>query len=446
MDQPPSSFPLWPCIGIGICVVLSALFSGTETTLTALSQRVARQLMERRGKSARVLQAWIDRPNRILSTLLVGNNLVNIAASVMAVRVSFWFFGRMSNGQAIADAAAVIGTTLILLIFAEVTPKTYAKHNAAKIAIPAMWFVRFFELPLKPASWVLSKLGRLIVRLFGGKTSNNSPAVTEEDIEYMIELGAREQVFEETGRAQLLEAALEFGDVIAREVMIPRTEAFALDATTTVRVALDAVIHRGHSRVPVFDESIDKVIGTLYAKDLLKVVASKGDLDKPVEPLLRHEVFFIPDTQKIADTLREMQRRRVHLGVVVDEFGGFAGVLTIEDIIEELVGEIRDEYDSEEEMIRQVDETSYVANALVSIRDLGDFLDVEFPDEHGYETLGGFVVAHAGRVPEVGARVDWEHLAMEVLLADERHVERVRITRDDVSSEDVSDDSSGDRG
>ncbi len=385
--------------------------------------------MERRGKSARVLQAWLDHPNRILSTLLVGNNLVNIAASVLSVRVAFWFFGQMSNGRALADGAAVIGTTLLLLIFAEVSPKTYAKHNARKMAIPAMWFLRIFELPLRPAAWVLSKLGRVIIRFFGGQTSKDTPVVTEEDIEYMIELGAREKVFEEKGRAQLLEAALEFGDVIAKEVMIPRTEAFALDATTTVKAALDSVIRRGHSRVPVYDESIDKVLGILYAKDLLRVAASDADLDESVEHLLRQEVFFIPETQKIADTLREMQRRRVHLGIVVDEFGGFSGVLTIEDILEELVGEIRDEYDSEEEMVRQVDETTFVANALVSIRDLGDFLDVEFPDEGDYETLGGFVVAHAGRVPQVGALVEWNDFSMEVLLADERHVERVRITR-----------------
>ncbi len=416
-------------MGIVICLLLSALFSGSETALTALTERMTRQIMERQGRSARVLQAWIDRPNQILATLLVGNNLVNIAASVLSVRVAFWFFGRVPNGQAIADAVAVIGMTLLLLVFAEVSPKTFAKHNAPRVAAAAMWFVRAVELPLKPAAWVLTKLGRGVVRLFGGDPSRTGPLVTEEDIEYMIELGTREAVFEEQSRGQLLEAALEFGDTIAKEVMIPRTEAFALDANTSLGVALDAVVRRGHSRVPVYDESIDEVVGILYAKDLLRTASSTEDLDTPVRPLVRTTVFFVPETQKIADTLKEMQRRRVHLGVVVDEFGGFAGILTIEDILEELVGEIRDEYDREEEMVRKLDENTYVANALVSIHDLGDILDVEFPDDGDYETLGGFVVAHAGRVPEVGARVLWNDLDLEVLLADERHVERVRIIR-----------------
>jgi CBS domain containing-hemolysin-like protein len=423
-------------VGIAVCLAFSALFSGTETALTALTERMAHQIMERGGRSARVLQGWIDRPNRILSTLLIGNNLVNIAASVMSVRIAFWFFDNLPNGQAIAESVAVVGMTLLLLIFSEVTPKTYAKQNTHRIAVPAMWFVRLVELPLYPAAWVLAKLGKVIVRLFGGDPSRTTPLVTEEDIEYMIELGAREKVFEEKSRGQLLEAALEFGDTIAKEIMIPRTGAFALDAITSVKMALDIAIQRGHSRIPIYDESIDEVVGVLYAKDLLKAVGKNDELDQPIRGLIRN-VFFVPETQKIAVTLKEMQRRRVHLGVVVDEFGGFSGIITIEDILEELVGEIRDEYDREEEMIRKVDEHTFVANAQISIHDLGDILDVEFPDEGDYETLGGFVVAHVGRVPLIGEQIVWDGLNMEVLLADERHVERVRIIRRQESSDDA---------
>jgi CBS domain containing-hemolysin-like protein len=417
-------------MGIAICVFLSSLFSGTETALTALTTRVTRQIMETGGRGSGVLQAWLDRPNRILATLLVGNNLTNIAASVLSVRVAFWFFqGSGPNAAAYADAAAVIGTTLLLLVFAEVSPKTFAKHNAARVAVPAMLFVRLVEYPLLPAAWVFTKLGRVVVLLLGGKSSTEGPSVTEEDIEFMIELGAREKVFEQKGRGQLLEAALEFGDTIAKEVMIPRTKALALDSATTVEQALEQVISRGHSRVPVYHASIDQIDGILYAKDLLRAVADEGISGMTIRSLARTPVFFVPETQKIPDTLREMQRRRVHLAVVVDEFGGFSGILTIEDILEELVGEIRDEYDREEELVRQLDEDTFIANALVSIHDLGEMLEVEFPDDGDYETLGGFVVAHTGKVPEVGSSFVWRGWAIEVVLADERHVERVRISR-----------------
>jgi putative hemolysin len=168
---------------------------------------------------------------------------------------------------------------------------------------------------------------------------------------------------------------------------------------------------------------------------LLKSVA-KGESEKAaITALMRTPVFFVPESQKIAETLREMQRRRVHLAIVVDEFGGFSGIITIEDILEELVGEIRDEYDDgEEELVRQVDSNTHIANALISIRDLGEYLDVEFPDEGDYETLGGFVVDKAGRVPEIGMVVRWREFTFEVIRADERHVEQVRITRGDQAS------------
>ncbi len=399
------------------------------------------QLMERGGRFARVLVAWRDRPNHVLSTVLVGNNLVNIAASVMSVRVAAWFFQSWGDsGQAWADGVAVIGMTLLLLIFAEVSPKTYAKHNAARVAIPAMWFVRFIEIPLSPAAWALTRIGKLVVRLFGGNPSTTGPSVTEEDIEYMIELGARERVFEQKDRADLLEAALEFGEVVAKEVMIPRTESLAIDADTPLEVALQHVIGRGHSRVPVYNGSIDKIIGVLYAKDLLRTVAGSGLEGETLRTLMRSDVFFVPESQKIADTLREMQRRRVHLGVVVDEFGGFSGLVTIEDIIEELVGEIRDEFDSEEDLVRKIDDETFLVTALISIRDLGEVLDVEFPDEGDYETLGGFVTFMAGKLPAIGDVIKWNHLELEVTGADDRHVEKVRIKRlpriDDESAKD----------
>jgi CBS domain containing-hemolysin-like protein len=421
---------LWAGLGILICTCLSALFSGTETALTSLSERSALQMMEAKGRSARLLKAWVDRPNRILSTLLVGNNLVNIAASVLSVDVALWALrGVGASAHLYAEALAVVGTTALLLIFAEVSPKTFARQNAQRLAVPAMWFVRLVEYPLLPAAWAVTKLARLLLRVLGGGASTQDPVVTEEEIEYMIELGAREDVFEEKDRGELLEAALEFGDTLAREVLIPRTAAHALDEQTSVREALDSVISWGHSRVPVYSESIDHVVGVLYAKDLLKAAATRTSPDDSIKKLARAPVYYVPESQKIASTLREMQRRRVHLGVVVDEFGGFAGIITIEDIIEELVGEIRDEYDREEELVRKVDDDTFIASAAVPIRDLEEVLDIEFPEEGDYDTLGGFLVVYTGRVPEVGSLVEWKGLSMEVTAADERHVEQVRITR-----------------
>ena len=419
-----------PCAGIVVCVGLGALFSLTESTLGALTESLTRQLIDRGGPGSRALQAWLERRSRIIATLLVGKHLASISAAVLSVHVASFLLAHTGFvGWAWASALAVLAMTLVLLIFAELAPRTIGKQNAMRWAVPAIWLARLVEYPLLPPTWIVTGLARQVVRLLGGSQASAGPMVTEEDIEHMIEVGAREGVFETEERADLLEAVLEFGDTIAKEIMIPRTAALVLDSETPLREALDTVMKGGHSRVPIYRDSIDKVIGVLYAKDLLRAVAQVGISDKTIGPLARSEVFFVPETQRIAETLREMQRRRVHLGIVVDEFGGFSGIITLEDIVEELVGEIRDEYDREEELVRRVDDSTFLANALVSIHDLGALLEVTFPDDGDFETLGGFIVATAGRVPEVGAVIEWGGLSLEVLAADERRVERVRIVR-----------------
>lgn len=430
MDPAAGSFPLWSCVGIAACVLLSALFSGTETVLTSLTPRITLQLMEQGGKSAAGLALWRDESNRVLSALLVGNNLVNIAASVLSVHVASWFFAGMGpSGSAWADAASVVGMTLILLIFAEVSPKTYAKHNARQLAVPAIRFVQVVRVPLAPAAWVMDRLGRGVMSLLGKSPPEDAPPVTEQDIEYMIELGAREEVFAHQGRGELLEAALEFGEVLVKEVMIPRTQTLMFSADTRLAEALEQLITRGHSRVPVYDGSLDQIVGLLYAKDLLKALGTSGQSQGAVHEVMRTPVWFVPESQRIAETLREMQRRRIHLGVVVDEFGGVSGIVTVEDILEELVGEIRDEYDHEEDRIREVAPGRYEVDALISLRDLEDALGVPFPDDGDYETLGGFVVAQLGRVPEPGATFQRDRLTFRVTQADRRRVERMQIER-----------------
>ena len=432
-----SPLPISDFVGLGVCLLFSGFFSGTETALTALSQSRCQQLIDEGDRWAPVLKRWIAHPNRILTTLLVGNNLVNILGSILAYRIADYFL------DSYVDAMAVAAMTLIVLVFGEVTPKTYARHNPERVAIPAMYLVRFFEILFFPLAVVLARFGRVLVRLFGGKDAAGGPTVTEGEIEYMIELGQKEGAFEEPAQGTLMASALEFKETIAKEVMIPRTAAHFLQLDTPADQALEKVIAWGHSRVPVFGEDTDHVEGVLYAKDLLQMTAYAP----PSKHSLRR-FLFVPETQRISDTLGEMRTRRLHLGVVVDEFGGTSGLITIEDILEELVGEIRDEYDREEEPLRQMGDGIWVANAQISIGDLGELLDVEFPDNGEYESLGGMIVNELGKVPEPGAEVRLEGLLMKVTAADERRVARVQIERletgeDSQDSMDSSDDDGG---
>jgi len=422
--------PLPEIIGLGVCLLFSGFFSGTETALTALSLSRSQQLIDEGDRWAPVLKRWIAHPNRILTTLLVGNNIVNILGSILAYRVADHFL----DGPKV-DAVAVAAMTLVVLVFGEVTPKTYAKHNPERVAIPAMYVVRLFEYAFFPLAWVLARFGRLLVRLFGGKDAAEGPSVTEGEIEYMIELGQKEGAFEEAAQGTLMASALDFKETIAKEVMIPRTHVHFLQMDTPVNRALEKVIAWGHSRIPVYGKSLDEVEGVLYAKDLLQMTHFAPASKQSLRRVVRRNLLFVPETQRISDTLQEMRFRRLHLGIVVDEFGGTAGLVTIEDILEELVGEIRDEYDKEEEPLRQVDEGTWIANAQISLSDLGEMLDVEFPDNGEYESLGGFIVNELGKVPEKGAEVQTEGLLMRVTAADERRVARVQIERQEPEDE-----------
>jgi len=421
--DPPPEVPLPEFIGLAVCLLFSAFFSGTETALTALSHSRTKQLIDEGDRFSPVLRAWLDRPNRMLTTLLVGNNLVNILGSILAGRIAHAYL------DSYADAVAVAAMTAVVLVFGEVTPKTYAKHNPERVAVPAMYLVRLFEYAFFPVAWSLARFGRGLVRVVGGNASTDGPSVTEGEIEYMIELGQKEGVFEEDARGELLSSALEFNEIIAKEIMIPRTKAHFLQVDTPLKEALEKAIAWGHSRIPVYGATLDQVEGVLYAKDLLQATRAEPRKPRALGRVIRRSLLIVPETQHVSDTLREMQRRRLHLGVVVDEFGGTAGIITIEDIIEELVGEIRDEYDKEEEPLRQVDDDHYVVDAQMSIFDLGEALSVEFPDDGEYESVGGFVISQLGKVPEVGTTLDFAGLQLRVLAASDRRISRLRVER-----------------
>ncbi len=436
MDGSPGA-PIGDIVGVTICLLFSGFFSGTETALTALSASRTQQLIDEDSRWNQVLRTWLDRPNQTLTTLLIGNNLVNILGSILAGRIAHHYLHNY------ADAVAVALMTMTVLILGEVTPKTYAKHNPERVAVPAMRLVQVFMFLFFPVAWLLVKFSGATVRSFGGKAHADGPPVTEGEIEYMIELGSKEGVFEEKARGQLLQSALEFNETIAREVMIPRTEAHFLQVDTPLDEALAQITEWGHSRIPVYEANRDEVVGVLYAKDLLQVTCSDPSSDDTLARHIRSEFLLVPETQRISETLRLMKRQRKHLGIVVDEFGGTSGLITIEDIIEELVGEIRDEYDREEDPLRRIDERRFKVDARMSISDLGERLGVEFPDDDSYESVGGFLTAELDRVPEEGAEIEHQGLRLKVLKADERRVIEVEIERlEPVADGDRLDDTS----
>jgi putative hemolysin len=409
---------------------LSAFFSSAETALTALSETKARQLIESRESLRKRLYLWLERPNHVLTTILIGNNAVNIFAATLTTLIVQQLF----KNQIVGIATGV--TTIAILIFGEISPKTYAKHNPEKVAPAAMLVIKPLYFVLRPAVIVFTWLSRIMVKLSGGTLTRSGPFVTEEDISFMIQLGKQEGVIEPQEQ-ELLSSIFEFGDTVVREVMINRTDIVGIPFTSNLEGILGTVESCGHTRVPVYGESIDDIKGFFHAKELLRFMPDKA-ADFSLAQHIR-DPFFVPELMKISELLKEFQRRKTHMAVVVDEYGGTAGIVCLEDILEEIVGEIRDEFDQEpDEEFRRVSDNHYFADGKANIWKLGEELDIAFPDNEPYETLGGFLISRTGKLSSAGDRFQYKGWLFVVSEADNKRITRVEIEK--ISFTDNTDD------
>ena len=418
--DPDSAFPLIEVVGIVACLLASAFFSGSETALTSVSERKAKRLIAEAPEKYGILDFWLKSKKRILSALLIGNNAVNILCSVLAYQVALAFLPNF------AEAISVFGLTIVVLIFAEITPKSLAMHYADALVVTVLRFIWVLDKALFPVSEPLSRIPTFIMR--GSAEQTAEPDVTEDEIEYQIRLGHDNAVFEEKEQGELLMSAVEFSDTQVKEVMLPRTDIVGLDIETVLEDGVSAVIDSGHSRIPIFRENMDNIVGLLYAKDILRHLNAKEPLDDTkIEAIMRKNIFFAPETQKVSTLLAKMRRRGQHMAIVVDEFGGTSGLITLEDIIEELVGDIRDEFDYNEEMIKRVDSETWLVDARVPLGDLKSVTGVELPEDGDYESVGGFVVAEHGAIPPADTIIERASVALRVLASDARHVQKLEL-------------------
>jgi len=419
---------VWESLAILMLVFLSAVFSGMETALTSLSGMRALQLLEEGSRHKRILTAWIERPNHVLATLLVGNNVVNITASSLATDLDSRVLSGLGLGEArgVGIAVAVGAMTFLVLVFGEVAPKTYAKHNAARFLALSPLILAFDRL-VSPITRGLAAITVPLVKRAGGETEGKH-AVTEKDIEYLIRAGAENGGLDES-KQELLHSAIEFSDTLVREVMVPRPEVQAYDLDDPVEELHGLIRKHQFSRYPVYRDDLDEIVGIFYAKDLMaRLLDGKGGVTTvaDIEAML-HKPYRVPDSKKIGDLLNEFQAKKVHLAIVVDEYGGTAGIVTMEDLLEELVGEIYDEFDVDEQMVRELSPKRHVVNARIDLYDLEEELGVQLPEDPSYSTLGGYLIAQAGRIPEKGTQIIFEDIQFVVRDRDERRIKTVDV-------------------
>lgn len=343
----------------------------------------------RRGKYLAKLK---DKPNRFLITILIVNNIVNTAAAALATAIALDIFG--DAGVAIATGVV----TVFVLIFGEIGPKTYANAHTDKVAL-------FFAPPVYFLTWVLSPIYFIGEKISGKSDTEDEPAVTEDEIREWIDAGEMEGAIEEEEK-EMLYSVLRFDDTMVKEIMTPRPDVAMIEDTATLEEAVAYIKDTGYSRLPVYHDVTDNIVGSINFKDVFNAYTSDKARTVTVKSLMV-DVYCVPESKKIDDLLRELQVRRVHMAIILDEFGGFSGVVTIEDILEELVGDIMDETDVDEVSdIIVVSPTMYIIDAQVRVAQLNERFELNLPEEaSSYETIGGLVFSKIGRIPRLGESV-----------------------------------------
>jgi CBS domain containing-hemolysin-like protein len=312
--------------------------------------------------------------------------------------------------------------TLHLFVFAEVTPKTFAIQQTDRVALRVAPLIVALTRVFGPMARGLLKVANVIMP---GKGLPQGPFITEQEIKALAEVASDEEQIEE-GEKDLIHSIFEFGDTIVREVMVPRPDMVTAPLSAGLRQVLDLILRHGYSRIPVYRDTVDEIVGLVYAKDVLRHLHA-GKENVPLDKILR-EPYVVPESKKVADLLREMQQRRVHIAIVVDEYGSTAGLVTIEDLLEEIVGEIADEYDREEAQIEPVDENTFRVSGRLPIGDLNDFLDVELPQEE-WDTVAGLMYSLLGAVPTQGETVSYDNLMFTAERVQGRRIAKVLISR-----------------
>jgi CBS domain containing-hemolysin-like protein len=399
-------------LGLVILLLLSAFFSGSEIALFSANKLRIRKLVEEGSKKADIVNSLLLKPNRLLATILVGNNLVNVGIASIITSLSIVFFGTKGVGIAIGIA------TLLILIFAEITPKALAAKNAEKaslfVARPIALLIKLFY----PGVRAIVLLTSPIIKAFGGETKR--PFITEEEIQMLVEVGEQEGTIEPDEK-EMIKGVFKFGDTTAKEVMVPRIDVSSIDENATIEEAKKLVLETGFSRTPVFDDSIDNIVGFLFSKDLLK----DGKETKKVKDIMR-QAYYVPETKKLDEILDEMQEGKTQMAIVVDEYGGTAGLVTLEDLLEEIVGEILDE--KEEHPINKIDDKTALVNANTAIDDVNEALEITLPEDE-FETIGGLVFNTLGEIPLVGEKVEIDHVTLVVDRMVRRRVSRVKVIK-----------------
>ena len=412
---------LFSLIAIAGLLVLSALFSGSETALTASNRARIHHLLRKGNRRARIVTQLMETREHLLGAILLGNNLVNILASALATSILISHFGDFGV------AIATVVMTVLILIFSEILPKTYALSNADRVALGVAPIIRIFVAGFSPVTRALNFVVGIALRLLGARKGTPEVATASEEIRSTIDLHAREGEVIKHER-DMLGSILDLTEVEVDEVMVHRGNMFAVNADDPPSSLVEQILSSPYTRIPVWRDDADNIIGIVHVKDLLKAFHShKGQLDDLDVASVIAEPWFVPETTSLRQQLNDFRRRRAHVALVVDEYGTLMGLVTLEDILEEIVGDIADEHDVPAPTVRALGDGSYIVDGATTIRDLNRLFDWSLPDEEA-ATVAGLVIYNAQVIPEVGQVFTFFEFRFEVLRRQRNQIVSLRIT------------------
>ena len=405
-----------------ILLLCSALISGAEVALFSLKKGDIETADADNSKSIILITSLLERPKKLLATMLVASNFINIAIVILFAYVGQFLFSSIEN-EVFRFLLEVICATFLILLFGEIIPKIYASRNSLKFSIALARPLQFLDVVFSPISMPLRFITIQIQNGLGKQKSN----ISVDQLSQALELTNDDDTTKE--EQQILQSIVSFGNTDTKQVMRPRMDIFAVNIDAEFNTIIPEIINNGYSRIPVFEENIDKVVGILYVKDLLP------HLNKKIfgwKTILR-EPFFVPENKKLDDLMQEFQIKKVHLAIVVDEYGGTSGVISLEDIIEEIVGDISDEYDVDDLNFSKIDENNYRFDGKTSLKDIYKILSTEdnslFEDKKGEaETIAGFILELSGGFPRVGSEINFGNYVFTIEAIDKKRIKQIRLT------------------
>ncbi|TKJ37607.1 hypothetical protein CEE37_13930 [candidate division LCP-89 bacterium B3_LCP] len=412
-------------LSLGIGLVLSAFFSSAETAFFSLTKSILAELKEAKDPRSRRVVRLIERPKELLITILSGNALVNVAVAVIAAFLALHICGITGFPASAGLAIEVILVTGIILILGEITPKIVALKHAQTWAMWVALPVDITRRILFPLTKCLDFLARTVSRSLG--VEHRRLSLSEDEIKALVEVSEERGALDEEEK-EMIQGIFEISETTVKEIMIPRVDIACLPITSTMQDVIKLVKENGHSRIPIFNENLDKIAGIVHVKDLLPYF-DNGDNQVELAQVIR-EVIFVPEGKKIDDLLHQFQQEKAHMAIVVDEYGGTAGLVTLEDVLEEIVGEIQDEYDREVPLSHWLDENTLIADARINIGELNELIGEDLiPETEDYETLGGFIFSQTGDLPGPKESLDYHdyHFVVEELSG--RRIGKIRIER-----------------